>query len=744
MKRTIGSFDSFSSDTNNVSNRVSSNYNLATILMDEQEAESSCGSVSSEKMIFFITIIETIIALSWILNMAFFSEAKYLESRCMLCFFYSHITIFLQVFDWCFFACCLYNLKSVIENPIIERTFHKRIKFFFIVSIIIASAFTFIVFMSGIYGVSPMLTCFIKNRFNEPSKSAAVYVVLSFPLVYIVFYIYIFFSLFKLRKLIILPEVKLVTVKLLLYSILYILFYFPTFFLYILTINNKIESPSFFSWFSYYCVLSMMSVNLVMGFGRALEIYGPCYLKDCFANNSKIDPDPAIAHMNSNGSNFFGKGRVSTYDLDNNHKTITFNYRGKSLLSQATDIFDTFLRDLMIGIIITLSKSSSEVKDIEGSLMNRYITEEQEYVFDSIEDPDGTFAYIDDNDLTAAIQKKPVHVEVIEHAPRIFKKIRKIDKLDEMTLIKSLLTANIKSISGDAGGKSGALFLPTSDNQYLIKTMEDSDFNSIMSNSFLNYYLMHLESNKDSMICRFYGIFTVKAEVNSPPFRLIVMRNAKGPFKRLIRLTYDLKGSTLNREVKIPDEFKGKPDEYFIVRKDINFNNDVGGMNLKDREKFMEIITKDALFFEDLGIMDYSLFVLQVKYTNKNFNKLITSDFFKYYSKYFFEGCSDESHDPVDSINEEEVEAKDVNSNGEGDVLSNEDKKKLSLNDSRDKEKVGYVIMVIDYLQKFTLNKQFEQGIKGVFNRGAIASSAPPGEYCKRFIKYCDQISGPK
>ena len=98
--------------------------------------------------------------------------------------------------------------------------------------------------------------------------------------------------------------------------------------------------------------------------------------------------------------------------------------------------------------------------------------------------------------------------------------------------------------------------------------MEEEDFNTIMSDSFLTYYLMHLECySEESIISRFYGIYTIKSDGGSKPFRLILMRNAMGPFKKQIRATYDLKGSTMNREVNIANTNKFSVESYFEVKK---------------------------------------------------------------------------------------------------------------------------------------------------------------------------------
>ena len=159
----------------------------------------------------------------------------------------------------------------------------------------------------------------------------------------------------------------------------------------------------------------------------------------------------------------------------------------------------------------------------------------------------------------------------------------------------------------------------------------------------------------------------------------------------------------MNRKTRIVP--KNNPeDEYFEVRKDLNFNEDINTLDLVDGKKFLEIVKKDVYFLEDLELMDYSLFVMQLKLSKDELSTIKNHEEFKYYENYFFE-----------STKIEIIEGNQTN--------------------------ICYIIMIIDYLQKFTLNKKFERNFKGMFKKG-VASSAPPSEYSKRFIEYCDTIVG--
>jgi hypothetical protein len=74
---------------------------------------------------------------------------------------------------------------------------------------------------------------------------------------------------------------------------------------------------------------------------------------------------------------------------------------------------------------------------------------------------------------------------------------------------------------------------------------------------FLPDYLVHLKENRFSLMARIYGIYTVKME-DVAPVSLIMMANSVQVLsKHRIRQSFDLKGSSINRNVKVNENLKG-------------------------------------------------------------------------------------------------------------------------------------------------------------------------------------------
>lgn len=124
-----------------------------------------------------------------------------------------------------------------------------------------------------------MLTCFIRNNFRETSKDIAVYSILLFPLIYVIFSVITFIRVFRHRHVSGDSDLKNAVVKYLIYSLLYIIFYFPSILLYILSINQNIPRETFLSWFSYFCSLATISINTALSLFRILEGYVKCNWK---------------------------------------------------------------------------------------------------------------------------------------------------------------------------------------------------------------------------------------------------------------------------------------------------------------------------------------------------------------------------------------------------------------------------------------------------------------------------------
>jgi hypothetical protein len=133
----------------------------------------------------------------------------------------------------------------------------------------------------------------------------------------------------------------------------------------------------------------------------------------------------------------------------------------------------------------------------------------------------------------------------------LFAEIMKLDGITPEDMIKSLSLERNRNMvfkAGEGAGQSGSFFFFSHDNRFLIKTLRGSEKQTMLD--ILDDYIDHIRatSNK-SLLARIYGIFTVKTNYFDP-LDIIVMQNTVVlEDKKNQKITFDLKGSTVNRKI---------------------------------------------------------------------------------------------------------------------------------------------------------------------------------------------------
>ena len=106
----------------------------------------------------------------------------------------------------------------------------------------------------------------------------------------------------------------------------------------------------------------------------------------------------------------------------------------------------------------------------------------------------------------------------------------------------------IQKSSQAEGGRGGEFFIFTFDNKYIIKTLSDSDFLQIKKN--LQDYYEHLLNNENTLISKILGIYSYKSNNDEINTSVLIMKNLSGCEKKFVKRTYDVKGSTFQRNVQ--------------------------------------------------------------------------------------------------------------------------------------------------------------------------------------------------
>lgn len=172
-----------------------------------------------------------------------------------------------------------------------------------------------------------------------------------------------------------------------------------------------------------------------------------------------------------------------------------------------------------------------------------------------------------------------------------FHRLRHIACLAEDTYRQSLCSRPLVVDHSNAASGHTGLFFTTHDGMFVLKTISEQEFKVLRD--IVPSYLAHLEDNPDSLLCRFYGAYTLRVE--SQVLRFVVMANVL-PYPS-IRI-YDLKGTTEDRWVD---------PELNCVLRDLNFQNNCIFLEAQRCQQLLGAIREDAYFLESVGLMDYSL-----------------------------------------------------------------------------------------------------------------------------------------
>ena len=137
--------------------------------------------------------------------------------------------------------------------------------------------------------------------------------------------------------------------------------------------------------------------------------------------------------------------------------------------------------------------------------------------------------------------------QMIIHAPKIFQQLLGADRLEHIynSFQMHENTKKMFDLVEGQGGRSGEFFFFSYDNKYVLKTITPSEFTFIERN--LSFFFEHFKRHPDSLLSKFYGLFTFKGDEMQRTYHLIMMKNILGCRKEQVVRTYDLKGSKDNR-----------------------------------------------------------------------------------------------------------------------------------------------------------------------------------------------------
>lgn len=360
-------------------------------------------------------------------------------------------------------------------------------------------------------------------------------------------------------------------------------------------------------------------------------------------------------------------------------------------------------------------KNRKSINDSNGNTNNKvYSTSEfkikkiQNNIFSNRYNPSN-------NELNNSRMREVCIGKIIEYYPRIFDYIRKSDYIKSTDLSESFnIMNNLSSLNDikESEGKSGSFFFYSYDKKYVVKTIKDSELQTVLDNkpinndrifsSYSNFvfeYANYIKNNSDAtFLAKIYGIYSIIIS-NGSKINFILMQNLMViPNKYLFRI-FDLKGSKIDRvthDLATVDETIALKDLDYLW---INSNYDITDFSIDTIEIISNIINSDLNFLKKLNLMDYSILLIVGKFPSLEDNK-------------------------YDSIIE----------------LFTNPLLRQRIYKSRTNKYI-YCFGIIDYLQEFNLNKYIENKYKRLLYRSNVKyiSAIDPENYAERLKLFFDK-----
>jgi hypothetical protein len=101
--------------------------------------------------------------------------------------------------------------------------------------------------------------------------------------------------------------------------------------------------------------------------------------------------------------------------------------------------------------------------------------------------------------------------------------------------------------AGEGAGRSGSFFFFCHDNKFIIKTMNEGEFKMYLKR--LPEFGEHYKKNKDSLLAKILGVFTVNTKYIENCHIMLMENCMQLKNKKELRYIFDLKGSMVDRKV---------------------------------------------------------------------------------------------------------------------------------------------------------------------------------------------------
>ncbi|XP_044899227.1 phosphatidylinositol 4-phosphate 5-kinase type-1 beta isoform X7 [Felis catus] len=305
------------------------------------------------------------------------------------------------------------------------------------------------------------------------------------------------------------------------------------------------------------------------------------------------------------------------------------------------------------------------------------------------------------------------------YAPLAFRYFRELFGIKPDDYLYSICSEPLIELSNP--GASGSLFFVTSDDEFIIKTVQHKEAEFLQK--LLPGYYMNLNQNPRTLLPKFYGLYCMQS--GGINIRIVVMNNVL-PRSMRMHFTYDLKGSTYKRRASRKEREKSNP-----TFKDLDFLQDMHEGLYFDTETYnalMKTLQRDCRVLESFKIMDYSLLLgihildHSLKEKEEENPQNVPDAKRSGMQKVLYSTAMESIQGPGKP--------------GDGIITENPDTMGGIPAKSHKGEKLLLFMGIIDILQSYRLMKKLEHSWKALVYDGDTVSVHRPSFYADRFLKF--------
>uniref|UniRef100_A0A8C7WTZ8 Phosphatidylinositol-4-phosphate 5-kinase, type I, alpha, a n=1 Tax=Oryzias sinensis TaxID=183150 RepID=A0A8C7WTZ8_9TELE len=309
------------------------------------------------------------------------------------------------------------------------------------------------------------------------------------------------------------------------------------------------------------------------------------------------------------------------------------------------------------------------------------------------------------------------------YAPVAFRYFRELFGIRPDDYMYSLCNDGLIELSNS--GASGSLFYVSSDDEFIIKTVQHKEAEFLQK--LLPGYFMNLNQNRRTLLPKFYGLYCVQA--GGKNIRIAVMNNLLPNTVRM-HSKYDLKGSTYKRRASAKEREKTIP-----TFKDLDFMQDMQEGLLLEGDKYVALcktIHRDCLLLQSFKIMDYS-FLLAIHNMDQACRDQASEE--------AIAGTPDTRRPQGQkSLYSTAIESIQAEGGAMASTGSEDETGGIPAWNAKGERLLVY-IGIIDILQSYRFVKKLEHSWKALVHDGDTVSVHRPRFYAERFEKFmCNRV----